>query len=112
MRISTVFLQAGMRAMVARSEYRNRRQVKAAKVIQVSSWIFIQMDQCFIAVIIFMSLKSGFLSNLFPFSFKSSLIGVSIEPRRGIRRLKNHQPIHNADCTQKLLVKVLRSKGW
>lgn len=101
-----------MRAMVARSEYRHTRQVKAVKIIQVSSWIFISLDQCFIAIIIFMSLMSGFLSNLLPFSFKSSLIGISIEPRRSIIQLENHQPVHNVDQTQKLLVKVLRSKGW
>lgn len=59
-RISTVVLQAGMRAMVARSEYRHRRQVKAAIVIQVSSWMFLQLAQCFIAFIMFLSLKSDF----------------------------------------------------
>ena len=54
-RISTVVLQAGIRAMIARCEYRHRRrQVKAAIVIQVSSWMFNQLVQCFIAFIIAM----------------------------------------------------------
>lgn len=79
-RLAVIVLQAGIRAMVARSEYRRRRQVNAAAiVIQVRSWMFTQLDQCFIALIILLSLRSDFLSNLFLFLSSPVLLASVFE---------------------------------